>query len=115
MNEHFLRIYHQLRYWGLVANQYDFSKFWLGQCASYYSSIKARRIEPNSNAMLALLARLRSYNENLKSNDILRTDIQLQQLSRMLEQEADVIAELLFESSLQRVAKRHSMHEGMSV
>ncbi|MEP1206150.1 MAG: DUF6626 family protein [Rhizobiaceae bacterium] len=108
MQKDFQRIYDQLHYWGLVANQFDFSTRWLGQCRSYFSSMKARDVEPGSDAGLALLARLRSYNERLIEGGSPRTNASMRQLSDMLEIEADNIANQLFDGSLQRVAERQS-------
>lgn len=102
------RVYSQLRYWGLTSNQYDFSTRWLGQCPSYFSSMKARDAEPGVSASLALLGRLRHFNEHLRASDTPRSNAQMGQLSQMLEREADTIAKQLFELSIQRVADRHS-------
>ncbi len=103
------RIYGYLQYWGLVTNQYDFSTQWLGQCRSYFSSMKARRAQPSSEATLALLARMKQYNEQLRATERPRTDIHFGQMSSMLEIEAGHLAELLYEQSLQRVGQRHAM------
>ena len=54
------RIYNQLKYYRLITNQFDFSTNWLGQCRSYFGSIKARHAEPCSQSLLTLLARLKS-------------------------------------------------------
>ncbi|MEP1207835.1 MAG: DUF6626 family protein [Rhizobiaceae bacterium] len=108
MQEDITRIYRQLLFWGLVTNQFDFSTRWLGQCRSYFSSMKARDVEPGSDAALALLSRLRSYNNRLRESGTPRTNASMGQLSRMLDEEADVIADQLFEASLQRVAERQS-------
>ncbi|MEP1208442.1 MAG: DUF6626 family protein [Rhizobiaceae bacterium] len=108
MNKDFQRIYSQLHYWGLASSQYDFSQRWLGQCSSYYSSMMARNAQPGIEAILSLLARLRSHDEKLKSTDAARTNPQMAQLQCMLQREADALAEHLYDASLQRVAQRHS-------
>ena len=115
MKNDITRIYGQLRYWGLVTNQFDFSTRWLGQCRSYYSCMKARQAQPSSEATLALLARMRRYNEQLRASDTPRTDIHFGQMSRMLEIEADHLAEQLIQRSLQRVGQRHAMQMEMPV
>ena len=112
MQQHIQRIYRQLCYWGLVSSQNEFSTRWLGQCPSYLSSIKARGIEPNTEAALTLLARMRRHRDYPNQTELPRTSNQLGQLSRMLEMEADAIAEQLFEASLLRVAARHSLSQG---
>jgi len=106
------RIYRQLLYWGLVSNQFDFSTRWLGQCRSYFSSMKAREADPGSDATLALLSRLRSYNDRLCESGSPRTVAAMGQLSSMLEQEANAISEQLFDASLLRVAARQSLSRG---
>ena len=106
MKKDFERIYDQLQFWGLTNNQYDFSTRWLGQCDSYFSSMKARDAEPGPQAALALLSRLRCFNERLRANDRVRTDAQMGQLANMLTMEAETISNGLYETSLQRVAER---------
>lgn len=108
MQEDFTRIYSQLRYWGLVTNQFDFSTLWLGQCRSYFSSMKARNAEPSTDAAMALLIRLRRHNDYLKQTDMPRTTTSMGQLSRMLEEETDCLFDQLFDAGLQRVAQRCS-------
>jgi hypothetical protein len=103
------RIYIQLKYYGLVTNQFDYSTHWLGQCRSYYSSMKARQVNPCSEAALALLSRLNAYNQYLKSTDRPRTCHHFGQMSRMMEQEAVLIAEYLHQTSMQRVCNRHAI------
>ncbi|MEP1208424.1 MAG: DUF6626 family protein [Rhizobiaceae bacterium] len=102
------RTYKHLLFWGVVSNQFDFSTHWLGQCRSYFSSIKARNADPCTNAILTLLARLRSYHQRLIESDAPRTNTQMHQLSNMLEQEADLIASKLFEASIKRVFQRQT-------
>ena len=108
MRKDFERIYSQLHYWGLVTNQFDFSTLWLGQCRSYFSSMKAREAEPGAEATLALLTRMRRHNEYLQQTDMPRTNTSMGQLSSMLEMEADRLFQQLNESILQRVARRCS-------
>ena len=103
------RIYNQLKFYGLVINQFDFSTHWLGQCRSYFSSMKARDAEPSTEAALALVARLRSYNEHLRTSDKPRTCAHFGQMSQMLEQDADLIERYLFRESLQRVFERQAI------
>ena len=109
MKKNIERIYNQLKHYGLVTNQFDFSTRWLGQCRSYFSSMKARHAQPSSEATLALLARMRRYNEQLRASDTPRTDVHFGQMSSMLEIEADHLAEQLIQQSLQRVGQRHAM------
>ena len=72
--------------------------------------MKARDAEPGAPAVLALLGRLRRFDEHLRASDIPRSNVQMGQLSDMLEREADTVAECLFEHSIQRVAHRQSSH-----
>ena len=109
MKKNIERIYNQLKHYGLITNQFDYSTHWLGQCRSYYSSLKARHAEPCSEASLALLARLNAYNERLKSSDKPRTCHHFGQMSRMMEQEAGMIAEYLHQTSMQRVCNRQAI------
>ena len=115
MQKDFTRIYSQLRYWGLVTNQFDFSTLWLGQCRSYFSSLKARDAEPGAEAALALLSRLRSYDDRLRATDAPRTNAHMGQLSSMLEQEAVYLSNQLFDAILRRVAKRQSKCMGAAL
>lgn len=103
------RIYNQLKFYGLVINQFDFSTHWLGQCRSYFSSMKARGAEPSTEAALALVVRLRSYNEQLRTSDKPRTCVHFGQMSQMLEQDADLLAQHLLKESLQRVFERQAI------
>jgi len=112
MKQDFERIYRQLKYWGLANNQYEYSKMWLGQCPSYYSSIKARQLSPNLAAILSLIARLDGYNKTLKQTDMPRTNAHMHQLSNMLEQEADLLTDHLFQTGITRVAKRMAQTTG---
>lgn len=47
-------IFDDLRQLGLVRSQYDFSRDWLGQSESYYSSLKARKGKPSAEALLCV-------------------------------------------------------------
>ncbi|MEP0942004.1 MAG: DUF6626 family protein [Rhizobiaceae bacterium] len=114
MRQDFERIYRQLKYWGLVTNQFDFSTRWLGQCRSYYSSMKARDAEPGTEAMVSLLIRLQRHNTSLKSTDTPRTCAAMGQLSSMLELEASHLTEQLFEAGYRRVVKRQSQQWEMA-
>lgn len=109
------RIYRQLKFYGLISNQFDYSTHWLGQCNSYFSSMKARDAEPCSNATLALLARLHSYRERLRVIDEPHCNHHFDQMSQMLEQEANLIADHLHEGSLQRVYQRQDNQVEMAI
>jgi hypothetical protein len=104
------RIYGYLRYWGYVRNQYEFSQRWLGQCASYFSMMKARNAGPCAEALLVLLARLRDHSERLKAAPECRSNDRMWQLQLMLQREADAIADHLYQTSLKRVAAQSSKH-----
>ena len=108
MNNQIQRIYGYLRYWGYVENQYEFSQRWLGQCRSFYSSMKARNASPSVEALLVLLARLREHGERLNTCSGLHSNGSLQQIQMMMQREADALAERLYEGSLARVAARYA-------
>lgn len=59
-------------------------------------------------AALALLTRMRNYNEYLRETDAPRTNMHMSQLSGMLEQEAECLSNQLHDASLRRVAQRQS-------
>jgi hypothetical protein len=46
----------------------EFSTEWLGQCRSYYTSIKARDIEASSKALIHLLNKLTSLQYSMSEN-----------------------------------------------
>lgn len=46
----------------------EFSTEWLGQCRSYYTSIKARDIEASSRALIHLLNKLTSLQYSMSEN-----------------------------------------------
>ena len=106
MKQDFERIYRQLKYWGLANSQSEFSQRWLGQCPSYYSSIKARGLCPNPLALVSLMVRLQNHNEHLLQTDLPRTNTRFDQLSSMLEQETNLLHEQLFELGFSNVANR---------
>ena len=106
MKQDFERIYRQLKYWGLAASQYEFSTRWLGQCPSYYSSIKARGFCPNPLALVSLMVRLQNHNEHLLRTDLPRTNNKFAQLSSMLELETKMLSEQLFQLGFGNVASR---------
>ena len=53
----------------------EFSTEWLGQCRSYYTSIKARDIEASSRSLIHLLNKLTSLQHSLSEgkHDLLKT------------------------------------------
>ena len=104
------RIYGYLRYWGYVRNQREFSELWLGQCPSYFSSIKARGLPLHSNAALSLLARLRHHQQLVETSDAARTNSRMDQLNSMFQREAQWLSEQLYEQGIQRAAQRYSNH-----
>ena len=61
------KIYHQVNNLGYVSTD-EFSKYWLGQSRSYYSSNKARGIEASTCALVKLMNKLTEQKALLETN-----------------------------------------------
>ena len=61
------QIYNQVNNLGYVSSD-EFSKYWLGQSRSYYSSNKARGIEASTTALVKLMNRLTEHKAALEQN-----------------------------------------------
>lgn len=67
MNYNIHKTYEQFRHLHMTTSQYDFSKRWLGQCASYLSAIKASGAQPGLFALLTLAYRMNSHLASIQS------------------------------------------------
>lgn len=113
MNEEIKHAYDQLRYWGLTNSQSDFSRRWLGQCDSYYGSIKARGRTPCLPALVSLTARVQShYNMCVHVQQLSPQPHQGQQC-RSLEMLLERLNQCVNRMATLRVAERAAASEAM--
>ena len=106
----------------------EFSTEWLGQCRSYYTSIKARDIEASSRALIHLLNKLTSLQYSMSENqhDLLKAVARdhgvlcrkiADELARRSYKEniADMRSKYLVLSAIEGLLEKKQLHDAMPV
>jgi hypothetical protein len=106
----------------------EFSTEWLGQCRSYYTSIKARDLEASSRALIHLLNKLTSLQYSMSENqhDLLKTVARdhgvlcrkiADELARRSYKEniADMRSKYLVLSAVEGLLEKKQLHDAMPV
>ncbi len=62
-------IMEKMTYLGLFESQYDLSEYWFGMGPSYVSSMKCRKQQPSTEALLKFSSRLESTAQQFSQSD----------------------------------------------
>jgi hypothetical protein len=84
-------IYETLKHYKLTANQYDFSRNYLGQCKSYYSVCKAQQKIPSKATLIKLAMNLEEQVGQIQNNRSYGYSKSLQGLAFTLEEMAQAV------------------------
>ncbi len=63
------KIVEKMKYLGLFESQYDLSEFWFSKGRSYVSSIKCRKQQPSTEALLMFSSRLESTAQQFSQSE----------------------------------------------